>query len=224
VLAGGTKVSSAANGQNSTHLAAALHCVSVMFLPNTPYMPRHGRRQNTNGTRSLQCAPPPPHKGCHRISPSPPLSQNGAPHPFFLLQCEVEIPLMSSRLWLRPTTRRSLQSKLPGFFPTKMAGLQSLFYFLSGRLPVGKLKRGHRPFERTQKHNHFNLNFFRHRCVEEIPGSWELRTCSHYLRQWVARMRPHPGLIHYLPHSFGTCTLAQPADGVNLVCIPQRLA
>jgi hypothetical protein len=152
VLAGGTKVSSAANGQNSTHLAAAaLHCVSVVFLPNTPYMPRHGRRQNTNGTRSLQCAPPPPHKGCHRISPSPPLSQNGAPHPFFLLQCEVEIPLMSSRLWLRPTTRRSLQSKLPGFFPTKMAGLQSLFYFLSGRLPVGKLKRGHRPFERTQK-------------------------------------------------------------------------
>jgi len=66
-----------------------------------------------------------------------------------------------------------------------------------------------------KKHNHFNLNFFRHRCVEEIPGSWELRTCSHYLRQWVARMRPHPGLIHYLPHSFGTCTLAQPADGVN---------
>ena len=120
---GVTKVSSAANGQNSTHLAAALHCVSVVFLPNTPYMPRHGRRQNTNGTRSLQCAPPPPHKGCHRISPSPPLSQNGAPHPFFLLQCEVEIPLMSSRLWLRPTTRRSLQSKLPGFFPTKMAGL-----------------------------------------------------------------------------------------------------
>ena len=134
----------------------------------------------------------------------PPHSAKMAPPTHsLLLQCEVEIPLMSSRLWLRPTTRRSLQSKLPGFFPTKMAGLQSLFYFLSGRLPVGKLKRGHRPFERTQKHNHFNLNFFRHRCVEEIPGSWELRTCSHYLRQWVARMRPHPGLIHYLPHSFG---------------------
>jgi len=79
VLAGGTKVSSAANGQNSTHLAAALHCVSVMFLPNTPYMPRHGRRQNTNGTRSLQCAPPPRHTKDVIESALPPHSAKMAP-------------------------------------------------------------------------------------------------------------------------------------------------
>ena len=152
MLAGGTKVSSAANGQNSTHLAAAaLHCVSVVFLPNTPYMPRHGRRQNINNARSLQCAPPPPHKGRHRIGPPAHSAKMAPPTHSFLLQCEVEIPLMNSRLWLRPHYEEIPAKHTTGLFPDQNGGVAVPFLFLSGRLPVGKLKRGCRPFERIQR-------------------------------------------------------------------------
>ena len=121
------------------------------FVPRFYNGPVH---RSTAATSTVGAAPPaqprlPPHQDeeADLVLPisAKMASQNGAPNSFFsFLRCEVEIPQRCDAglkfphgefnpaslspfagYGSAPPTRRSLPASLPGFFRTKMAGLQS---------------------------------------------------------------------------------------------------